>query len=71
VIFTLDVNGINIILEEMAIILLWQFLIFSIFAEVDFYGVFSKFVHKTLLSFSLFIGDFGNILVGSDRGIIT
>lgn len=63
VVLTLNVNGINFILIEMAMILLWKFNIFAILAKVNLNGVLSKFVQEMLHGLSLFRSDSSDVLV--------
>ena len=67
-ILTLNINSVNFILVEMSVVLLRQFDILAIFAQVNLHGVVSYLIEELLYDLSLLVGHGADVLVGLGVG---
>ena len=63
VILSFDINSINLILEEVAVLLLWKLDVLAVLAEVHLDGVFTKLVEELFDGCSLLVGYSADVLV--------
>lgn len=62
----LNVDHVDVVLEEMSVLSLRQFLVLAIFAQPNLDLVLAQFVQQTLGGFSFLAGNLGEVLVGGN-----